>query len=442
MTQQVSLAEELASLPPGQRARVLAELPDGALAALLHDWSFWARAEQLAPDAPGVGQRWSTWLLLAGRGFGKTRAGAEWVRGRAEAQPDARIALVGSTLAEAREVMVEGESGLLAVAPPVQRPRFQPSLRLLSWPNGSQARLYSAEQPDQLRGPQQHFAWCDELAKWSHAAETWMNLQMGLRLGAVPQCVVTTTPRPTPLLKKLLVAGGTVVTRGKTSANRAFLSPHFLAQIQAEYAGTRLGRQELDGELVDDLDGALWTREMIERSRVTALPEMTRIVVAIDPPVTATGDQCGLVVAGLGVDGHGYALADASAAGLSPEQWCARAIALAEEYRADRLIAEVNNGGDLVETLLRARRDSVPYRAVRAARGKSARAEPVAALYERGMVHHLHALPELEDQLCGLLTGGGYAGPGRSPDRADALVWAMSELMLGRGGGVPRIRAL
>jgi phage terminase large subunit-like protein len=413
---------------------VLDELPD--------EWKFWARPGQIAPLSD-----WAVWLIVAGRGFGKTRTGAEYVRGWAERDGAARIALVGATHADTRGVMVEGESGLLAIAPRGKRPVYEPSRRRVIWPNGAQAFLYSAEEPDALRGPQHHFAWGDELCKWAHARDTWDNLRMGLRLGARPRVVATTTPRPMPLLKALLADPGVAVTRGSTRDNVLNLPGAFLAAMEAAYAGTRLGRQELGGELIEDAEGALWTRSLIEGCRVAAAPGLSRVVVAVDPPAGGRdADACGIVVAGKGHDGRAYVVADASVGGLSPEGWARAVAAAAARYDADRVIAEANNGGDMVHAVLRSVEAALPVRLVRASHGKVTRAEPVAALYEAGRVAHVGAFPLLEDEMCGLIAGGAYAGPGRSPDRADALVWALSELMLGGGGGGgparPGMRAL
>jgi phage terminase large subunit-like protein len=434
---ETTLIERIARLPAGRRARLIARLSATEQAMLAHHWPAWARDAQIAP-----GGDWRTWLILAGRGFGKTRAGAEWVRGVAERTPDARIALVAATAAEGRAVMIEGESGLLAIAPPWDRPVWEPSLKRLRWGNGAQATLYSAAEPEGLRGPQHHAAWADEIAKWAFAETAWDNLAMGLRLGRDPRAVVTTTPRPVAIVRRLIADKATIVTRGRTADNKAHLPRAFLAAMQDAYGGTRLGRQELDGELIETVEGALWPRELIEAARVREVSALARVVVAVDPPAGIGGDACGIVVAARGVDGIGYVLADASVAGLSPEGW-ARAVAdAAAEHEADRVIAEANNGGAMVESVLRAAEAGLPVRLVHASRGKVARAEPVAALYEKGRVRHVGAFPALEDEMAGLVAGGGYVGPGRSPDRADALVWALTELMLGRGAGVPGMRRL
>lgn len=431
-----SLFERLSDLPHERRDAFIARLDDVAREALLHNWQVRARPEQLPP--PGA---WRIWLMLAGRGFGKTRSGAEWVRAIAETDGTARIALISATPQQARSVMVEGESGVLAITPLTERPIWHPALRRLVWRSGAQATLYGAADPESLRGPQFTHGWADEIAKWPYAESAWDNLMMGLRIGRYPRVVATTTPRPVPLIRRLVAQQDVTVTRGRTIDNSANLAPDFLRSMQRDYGGTTLGRQELDGELIEELDGALWTRAAIEQCRMrrdtlTRLgePPFTRVVVAVDPPASATGDACGIVVAARGTDGRGYVIDDASVAGASPERWAAETVRAAMRHGADRIIAEANNGGAMVESVLRAAEADLPVRLVHASRGKSARAEPVAALYERGRVCHAGAFPQLEDQMCGLMIGGGYAGPGRSPDRADALVWALTELMLGRRG--------
>lgn len=436
--------EELADWPPDRLAAFLDQIGEVGRMTLLHDWAVHARPEQLPP--PGD---WRLWLMLAGRGFGKTRAGAEWVRSIAEADGGARIALVGASLHEARSVMVEGESGLLAIAPWWDRPIWHPALRRLVWKSGAQAMLFGAADPDSLRGPQFTHGWADEIAKWANGEAAWDNLMLGLRLGRTPRLLATTTPRPVPLIRRLIAQGGVVVTRGATRDNRAHLPPAFLAAMERDYGGTVLGRQELEGELIEEPEGALWTRALIERCRVRrdALAQpggvaLNRVVVAVDPPASSTGDACGIVAAGLGADGRAYVIEDGTVAGVSPEGWAARVVALAMRHGADRIVAEANNGGEMVGSVLRAAQADLPLRLVHASRGKAARAEPVAALYERGRVAHAGAFPEMEDQMCAMLIGGGYCGPGRSPDRADALVWALSELMLGRRMENQRVRTL
>jgi len=432
------LAEYLTSLAPADRRKTLARLSDRQRRSLRTHWQFWAHSGQLAPQGD-----WHGWLIMAGRGFGKTRAGAEWVRATAERDPTARIALVAASLGEARSVMVEGESGLLAISPWGQRPRFEPSRRLLTWPSGAQATLYSASEPESLRGPQHSHAWCDEIAKWDHGREraikAWDNLLLGLRLGPRPQIVSTTTPRAVPLLLRLIAHEEVVITRGKTSANKTNLPTRFLRSVRREFGNSLLGRQELDGELIADIEGALWTRAMLEACREAAASAASvRTVIGVDPPASAQGDACGIVVCAMGEDGVARVLADASVQKASPEKW-ARAVAnAARVWSADRVVAEANQGGAMVESVLRAAEVNLPLRLVHASRGKVARAEPVAALYEVGKVRHAGIFPALEDELCGLIAGGEYQGPGRSPDRADALVWAMTELCL-RPKGMPRV---
>lgn len=424
----------------GEGARLLEALPPAHLRALADDWLVWARDEQLPPDGD-----WTTWLLLGGRGAGKTRAGAEWVKGVALGRPPfaprpvGRIALVGETFADAREVMVEGVSGLLAIHDPAVRPVWQSSRRRLEWPNGVVAQVFSAQDPESLRGPQFGAAWCDELAKWPDAEATWDMLQFGLRLGDHPRQAVTTTPRPTPLLKRLIAAERTVVSRMTTRENAANLAGGFLGEIVGRYAGTRLGRQELDGELIEDRPDALWSRAAIERGRIATPPPLARIVVAVDPPATggARSAACGIVAAGIDADGIGYVVADATVAKATPEAWASRAADLYHALGADRLVAETNQGGDMVASVLRQADPTVPVARVTATRGKWTRAEPVALLYAQGRVRHAGTFPELEDEMCGLGPDG--RADGASPDRVDALVWALTELMLGRAAP-PRVR--
>ncbi|HZG08794.1 MAG TPA: terminase family protein [Allosphingosinicella sp.] len=404
----------------------------------------WAHEGQEEPPKEG----WRTWLLMAGRGYGKTRAGAEWVN-RLASMPNkpVRIALVAASEAEARAVMVEGESGILAAASTargLRRPKWEPSLGRLTWPNGSVALIYSGENPDGLRGANNHFAWCDELAKWAKPDATWDNLQMSLRCGARPRALVTTTPRPIPLLKRIRAERWTVETSGRTGDN-AHNSPHFVEVMEATYGGTLLGRQELDGEMVEDVAGSLWPRALIEACRAgndfhaSALP---RIVVGVDPPASVGGDACGIVVCGRDSDGTGYVLEDASVAGMRPEGWARAVVAAAARWGADRVVAEANQGGAMVESVLKAADARLPVRLVHARRGKTVRAEPVAYLFEKGEALLAGRFPDLEDELAGLTIGGGYQGPGRSPDRADACVWAMTELMLRKEKARPRVRVL
>lgn len=364
------------------------------------------------------------WLILAGRGFGKTRTGAEWVRAQIERHGRRRVALVARTTADARDTMVEGESGLLACCPPWCRPRYEPSKRRLTWPNGAMATTYSGDRPDQLRGPQHDAAWADELAAWRYP-DAWDQLLFGLRLGIGPRAVVTTTPRPTPLVVALLADPRVIVTRGTTLENRANLAPTTLDALLTRYEGTRLGRQELYAEVLTDPPGALWRRDALDAARVDRAPDLVRVVVGVDPAAThgEGSDETGIVVAGLGADGHGYVLEDASLR-ASPAGWGARAVEAYHRHAADRIVAETNQGGDMVALTLRTIDATVPVRPVRATRAKRSRAEPVAALYEQSRVHHVGAWPELEDQLCQWTPGA------PSPDRLDALVWALTELML------------
>lgn len=414
----------------------------------LRHWPTFCRADQRPPEPPDSGPAWTAWLLLGGRGSGKTRTGAEWVRGAILGHPAffepavGRVALIGETFAAVRDVMVEGPSGLLAVhAVRSERPLWQPSLKRLDWPNGAVAHAFSSEDPDALRGPQFHAAWADELAKWRHADETWDMLQFALRLGAWPRQVVTTTPKPTPLIKRLLADSRVVVSRSRTTDNARHLAPAFLDHVVGRYAGTRLGRQELDGELIEERPDALWTRDLLEVTRVAAAPDLCRVVVALDPPASsgARADGCGIVVAGRTEDGLAFVLADASSRGLRPTEWAAKAVGCYRRWGADALVAEANQGGEMVAAVLREVDPGVAVTAVHATRGKYLRAEPVAVLYEQGRVHHVGAFPELEDELCDFGPGGLSAG--RSPDRLDALVWALTDLLL-RPRAEPRVRTL
>lgn len=424
-----------ASSAAGKLREDLSELTPAQLELILAHWPLWARPDQLPPAATSGGESWRVWLILGGRGAGKTRAGAEWVRMKALDRaagdaPGRRIALVGETFADVRRVMIEGQSGLLAVHHASERPRFEPSKGQLIWPSGAIAQVFSAEDPDSLRGPQFDAAWCDEVAKWRHPQRTWDMLQFALRLGEHPQMVATTTPRSTPFLKKLIADAGTVVTRAATADNADNLAPSFVAEMTRRYHGTALGRQELLGELVDDTSGALWRRDWIETQRVDAAPELSAIVVAVDPPVTATAasDACGIVVAGLGPDGRAYVVADRTLQGREPQVWARAVIAAYGDFLADRVVAEVNQGGDLVVTVLKQIDASVAVRTVRATRGKWLRAEPVAALYAEGRVAHVGRFEALEDQMCAF--GADGLAKGRSPDRLDALVWALTDLIV------------
>lgn len=395
---------------------------------ILSDWRNWARTDQLPPD----GRPWRSWLVLGGRGSGKTRAGAEWVRALAIGAwgvSAKRIALVAPTFAEARLVMIEGQSGLLSVHGADERPLFEPSKRMLTWPNGCVAHVFTAEEPDSLRGPQFDAAWCDELAKWKQAENVWNMLQFALRLGDNPVAVITTTPRAIPLLRQLLSDEGTVTTRSTTFDNGRNLARSFLQEVVGRYGGTRLGRQELNGELIDDDPDALFKRDVIDKHRMTTHPKMVRVVVAVDPPAGfgRNSNACGIVCAGLDAVGHCYVLEDRTIQGVRPAVWAKAVIDVYQRKEASRIVAETNQGGAMIEQVLREIDRNIPFRAVHAVRSKWARAEPVAALYEQGRISHVGVFPELEDEMCSAIGEGKH-----SPDRLDALVWAVTELMLKR----------
>jgi phage terminase large subunit-like protein len=426
------------NLPDADKPLFPLTLPEKMLERWYKLWGAFSLSHQREPLLAQGGAPWTTWLILGGRGAGKTRAGAEWVRMQA-LDRSARVALIGETARDVREVMIEGVSGLLSVHEAGERPEWSPSRDLVTWPNGAVAQAFSAEEPDSLRGPQFSAAWCDELAKWRHAETTFDMLQFGLRLGTRPRQVITTTPRPIALLKKLIADPRTALTHAGTAANAYNLAPSFLDTIVKRYQGTQLGRQELDGEIVEERAGALWTRAALEACRVEAAPACSRIVVAVDPPGSAGKESsaCGLVAAGR----HGdlvYVLADETAAGLSPSGWANKAIALWRRLEADCLVVEVNQGGDMVRAVIRSEDASVPVTPVRAHRGKYLRAEPIAALYEQGRVKHVGVFPALEDEMCDFGPDG--LSSGRSPDRLDALVWAVSTLTTARPQ--PRVRML
>ncbi len=431
-----SAAVWLASATPDVVDEFLQGLSEGSFLALPWVFEFWALPHQLPPE--GV---WKSWVVMGGRGAGKTRAGAEWVRAEVEGPRPGdpgrarRVALVGETIDQVRDVMIFGDSGILACTPPDRRPDWEATKKRLVWPNGATATAYSAHDPESLRGPQFDAAWVDELAKWKKAEVAWDMLQFALRLGDNPRQVVTTTPRNVATLKAILKNPSTVITHAPTVANRAYLAASFLEEVTARYAGTAQGRQELDGLLLEEVEGALWPLARIEAAQSDEINPPDRIVVAVDPPVTghAGSDECGIVVAGVYMQGppqtwRAVVLEDASMSRASPEVWARAAVAAYERHQADRVVAEVNQGGDLVQTLLRQIDPSLPFRAVRATRGKVTRAEPVAALYEQGRVIHRRGLDRLEDQMV-RMTAAGYAGKG-SPDRVDALVWALTELIL------------
>ena len=439
-------ARLIASETAETQDRFLNELSEGAIGALLYMFDFWALPHQLPPEGA-----WRTWVILGGRGAGKTRAGAEWVRAQVEGSRPLdkgrceRIALLGQTYDQVREVMIFGDSGIMASTPPDSRPEWIASRRLLQWPNGATAVALSASDPECLRGPQFDAAWADELAKWKRGGEAWDMLQFALRLGDEPQACVTTTPRNVAALKELLELPSTVVTHAKTEANRVNLAESFLEEVRARYAGTRMGRQELDGVLLTDVEGALWNTGMLEGLRVRKVPALDRIVVGLDP-AAGGADECGIVVAGAMLQGPpedwvAYVLADRSVK-ASPKGWADVTVRAFEEFEADRIVAEVNQGGAMVAQTIGAVDATAPVKMVHATRGKVARAEPVAALYEQGRVRHCRGLDGLEDQMV-QMTRTGSQGSG-SPDRVDALVWALHELMIeGRRGYLrPGVRTL
>ena len=510
--------EDLARLAPEVRRRALSVFPPAMVRAIAEEWWWRAHGGQEEPEAGADGEPWRVWAIVAGRGFGKTRAGAEWVWARARGdagdslsgcppsaavrgQPigcppsDIRIALVGATIDEVERVMVRGESGLLALARGHERPRWIPSRGVLLFPSGAEAHAFSAERPDKLRGPQHHFAWCDELAKWPRAEATWNNLMLGLRLGDAPRTIVTTTPRPVPLLRRILALGSCARTEGRTDDN-PHLPADFIAAMGEQFAGTRLAKQELEGLLLENFEGAIWTRELIEKARGMIPPyaphgegdqamlgggvegagfgdsrenlglhgtypstgkiagppphlamgrNMRRVVLGLDPPASTGGDSCGIVVCGKDEDGVVWLLADLTAAGLSPEAWARRVADAAEHWGhlytgvPAKVVAEKNQGGDMIASVLRAVDADLPVRLVAATRSKAARAEPIALRFETGRARLAGHFPELEDQLCAL-TWSGYQGPG-SPDRADAMIWAMTELFE-KEPPEPRVRGL
>jgi len=472
------LLRVLGALPRERRRAALRTLPPVALAALYEEWWWGVHEGQAEPEGD-----WRHWAIVAGRGFGKTRAGAEWVWSRAR-EGAVRIALVGATIDEVVRVMVNGESGLLAIARAHETARWIPTLGLVRFPSGAEAHVFSAERPEKLRGPQHHFAWCDELAKWPNADATWNNLMLGLRLGAQPRTLVTTTPKPVPLLRRILALPRCEKTEGPTDAN-PHLPADFIAAMRDMFAGTRLARQELEGLLLDDFEGTLWTRDLIERargdplsaeaapepspfmgegwegvgspethggSRTPPLPypspsrggEFVRIVVGVDPPASTGGDSCGIVVCGKDEDGIAWVLADLTARGLTPEAWARRVAEAANDWGRRhtgvpaQVVAEKNQGGDMIASVLRAVDSTLRVRLVAATKSKAARAEPIALRFETGRAKLAGRFPDLEDQLCAL-TWSGYQAPG-SPDRLDAMVWAMTELFEKRA--MPRIRSL
>ncbi len=421
---------------PESMAALFATLDPLVLRRLTRSWALLRHPAQAPPEGA-----WRNWLLMGGRGSGKTRAGAEWVHELASRgeKSGLRIALVAETLGDAREVMIDGLSGILRIAR-FRRPELEISRRRLVWPNGAVAQIFSSEDPESLRGPQFHYAWCDEIAKWKHAEETFDMLQFALRLGEDPRQVITTTPRPVPILRRLLADPGTRLARLSTLGNAANLAPGFIDALQSRYGGTWLGRQELDGELIEDREDALWRRERLEELTVRLVEPLSRIVVAVDPPAgSGAGSCCGIVVAGLDGRGRAVVLADCSVESATPAAWAGAVVKAFRRFEADRVVAEINQGGEMVSALLKSVEASLPLKLVRATRGKFLRAEPVAALYEQGRVLHAGRFQALEDQMCDFGPDG--LSSGRSPDRLDALVWALTALLL-EGVGEPRVRGL
>ena len=426
-----AIVDHLKSIPPSKRAGIMEIVKRGLnrreKARLKYHWPLHARESQLPPDGD-----WDTWLILAGRGFGKTRTGAEWVRDQVENNRATRIALVARALDEAQSVMIEGESGILNISPQWNMPTYEPSKRKLTWPNGAFALVFSSHEPDQLRGPQFDAAWCDELASWQYPNETWDNLNFALRLGRRPRSIVTTTPKAVDLVRSLPNRPGVHVTRGSTYENQDNLPPSFFNGLIDQYDGTRIGQQEIHAELMDEDEDALWKREWIEKARLRTQPPLSRIVVAVDPAMSTgpTSSETGIVVVGADMRRqHAYVLADESGR-LSPNNWALRVIHLYDKFNATMIVVEDNAGGQMAEATIQNAVDrTLPVKTVRARRGKYIRAEPVASLYEQGRVHHVGRFPALEDQMC---TWNADLGPSQSPDRADALVHAVTQLILNR----------
>tara|TARA_R110002050_G_scaffold191708_2_gene326542 strand:- start:2289 stop:3629 length:1341 start_codon:yes stop_codon:yes gene_type:complete len=419
---EASLWECLRVMTYENRMEVIDKLGEEERANLFGSWSIFRRPSQETPS-----DGWRVWLILAGRGWGKTRTGAEFIREQIELGKAKHIALVGPTAADVRDTMIEGESGLLGIYPKHQRPRYEPSKRRITFHNGAVASAFTADEPDRLRGPNHDLAWADELAAWRYP-EAWDMLMFGLRIGDFPRVIATTTPKPIPIIKRLLALsdGSVFATRGSTFDNESNLAPSFLTEVTARYEGTRLGQQELYAEMLDDVEGALWSRDTLEELRVSQLPEMVRIVVAVDPAAGSKAEnaETGIVVVGLGEDGHAYVLDDRSVRG-TPNDWGTSVVSAYHANKADRIVAEANQGGDMVSHTIRTVDPNVPIKMVHASKGKRTRAEPVAALYEQGRVHHLGFHAQLEDQLCSWIPDHAV-----SPDRLDALVWGVTELIV------------
>lgn len=416
-------------LPEQERIKLLNSLTQEDAEELLYDWKVWARPKQLEPSG-----NWLTWMILTGRGWGKTRTGAEWVIGKARKNAK-HIALIGKTKADVRDTMIElGPASIMKISHPKFRPEYEPSKRRLTWPNDCIATIYSGDEPDQVRGPSHDFSWIDELAKFQYPDDIWSNLMFGLREGEDMRILVTTTPRPIKIIKNLVKDLDTITITGNTYENKDNLPEKYFDKVIAPYVGTRLGQQEIEGKILEDNPNALWNRKMIDDNRVNKHPTLIRIVIGVDPEAsdTETSAETGIIAAGIDNNGHGYILADSTIKG-SPDQWGNEAVTAYYKNRADRIIGEINQGGDMVEYVIRSVDENVSYKSVRATKGKYIRAEPVSALYEQGKIHHVGNFSDLEDQLCEWVPGE------KSPDRMDALVWAITELML-EGEGSPSVR--
>lgn len=409
-------------LPLEKQRELLTNLPPDVLKTLRYDWRFWGRPDQFEPEGD-----WRIWLIMTGRGWGKTRTGAELVR-QWIARGFTYVNLIGATSDDARDIMIKGESGVMEICPDDERPIYKENQRRLIWPNGAISLVFTADEPDRLRGKQHMKIWADEIASWRYP-DSWDQAMLGLRIGPNPQVVATTTPKPTAFIKRLASDPRVIITRGDTYDNIANLAPAFIQEIVKRYEGTRLGLQELYAEIVDDIEGALWKRSTLDNFRVSTIPPLVRVVVGVDPNASSKDTACetGVIVAGVGDDGHGYVIGDYSTRG-TPETWATAVISAYNIHKADRIIAEVNNGGDMVETIIRTKAPLIPILKVHASRGKHVRAEPVSALYEQGRVHHVGVFRELEDQMCNWTPQDKI-----SPDRLDALVWAMTFLLIPQG---------
>lgn len=408
------------SLTKEEREKILNSLTPEEAEDILYDWEVWARDKQLPPKG-----KWFGWLLRSGRGYGKTRAGSEWITNRVK-KGFRRIALIGQTKADVRDTMIEvGDSSILKISRPSFMPQYEPSKRRLTWPNGAIAISYSGDEPDQLMGPQHDTVWIDELAKFQYPQKTWDNMEFGLRIGPNPQVMITATPRPIPIIKSLIKDPDIRDVRGNSYENIENLSERYINRILKRYEGTRLGKQEIHGHILEDNPDALWTRKIIEDNRRNKFPELVRIVIAVDPEAKADEEssETGIIAIGICENNHGWVLDDNSLKG-TPDQWGNAVVTAYNKYNADRIVAEVNQGGDMVKFVIHTVDDTVAYKDVHAAKGKHTRAEPVSALYEQGRIHHVGNFPELEDQLCEWVPGD------KSPDRLDALVWGVTELML------------